>query len=61
MPNMILATSFQFKSLQVCQITRAMVSVVKGVFVVIAIIWDPIWRLVVCMVGGEMVPRMLSL
>ncbi len=39
---MILATSFQFKSLQVCQITRAMVSVVKGVFVVIAIIWDPI-------------------
>ena len=61
MPHRVLATSFQFKSLQVCQITRAMASVVKGVFVVIAIIWDPIWRLVVCMVGGEMVPRLLSL
>ncbi len=36
-----------------------MVRVVKGGFVVIAIILDPIWRLVVCMVGGEMVPRML--
>ncbi len=63
MPNMILAASFQFKSLQVRQITRRMVSVVKGVFVVtsIANIWDPIWRLVVCMVGGEMVSRLLSL
>ncbi len=59
MPHRVLVTSFQFKSLQVGQITRRMLRVVKGGFVVIAIIWDPIWRLVVCMVGGEMVPRML--
>ncbi len=61
MPHRVLATSFQFKSLQVGQITNRMVRVVKGVFVVIAIIWDPIWRLVVFMVGGKRVPGYQSM